>query len=328
MDSTVDAQTRPADTVRNSLVMRLAPEVARPYLELARIDRPIGWWLLLLPCWWSAALAACAAGARFPAVAHLVLFLIGAVATRGAGSTWNDIVDRKLDASVARTRGRPLPSGRVSVPAAGLFAASLALVGLAVLLSFNRFAIVLGFCSLLPVLAYPFMKRITFHPQIVLGLAFAWGGLMGWAAVFGSLSVAPLLLYAAAIAWTIGYDTIYALQDIEDDAIVGIGSTARRYGGNVPVFVGLCYGVAVLLLAVSFRLAGVGPVGFAGLLLFALHLGWQVGSIREEDSERALRLFRSNRDAGLVLAAGLAADAWFAPVVAALLARIALPFHA
>ncbi len=319
MSETSAADVRPADTVRSSLVMRVAPEALRPYLELARIDRPIGWWLLLLPCWWSAALAAGAAGLRFPQPLHLLLFLVGTVAMRGAGSTWNDIVDRKLDASVARTRGRPMPSGRVSLVQAAAFAVLLAVIGLAVLLSFNRFTVVLGFCSLLPVAIYPFMKRITSHPQIVLGLAFAWGGLMGWAALFGTLSPAALLLYGAAIIWTIGYDTIYALQDIEDDAIVGIGSTARAYGDNAPQFVGLCYLATILLLLAALYAAHAGPVAYLGVLLFGIHLRWQVRSMRLDDGALALRLFRANRDAGLILAAGLAASAMLTPVHAPVL---------
>jgi len=298
---------RPADAIAGSPIMRNAPEALRPFLELARVDRPIGWWLLLLPCWWSVALAADAAGLTYPQPLHLVLFFIGAVAMRGAGSTWNDIVDRKLDASVARTRGRPLPSGRLSLAGAVAFGVALSLVGLAVLLSFNRFTVLLGFCSLAPVVVYPFMKRVTFHPQLVLGLAFAWGALMGWAALFGSLSVAPVLLYLAAIAWTVGYDTIYALQDIEDDVIVGIGSTARAYEGHVGRFIALCYGAAVALLVAALVMAGASPAGYLGAALFAGHLAWQVTRLKPDDPQRALTLFRSNRDAGLLLFAGLVA---------------------
>jgi len=298
---------RPADAIAGSPIMRNAPEALRPFLELARIDRPIGWWLLLLPCWWSVALAADAAGLTYPQPRHLVLFFIGAVAMRGAGSTWNDIVDRKLDASVARTRGRPLPSGRLSLVGAVFFGVALVLVGLAVLLSFNRFTVLLGFCSLAPVVVYPFMKRVTFHPQIVLGLAFAWGALMGWAALFGSLSVAPVLLYLAAIAWTVGYDTIYALQDIEDDVIVGIGSTARAYEGHVGLFIALCYAAAVALLVAALVTAGASPAAYLGAALFAGHLAWQVARLEPGDPQRALTLFRSNRDAGLLLFAGLVA---------------------
>ncbi len=214
------------NSVAGQIAFRLAPRSWRPYLQLARIDRPIGWWLLLLPCWWSSVLASVSQGLP-PHGRDLLLFLVGAIAMRGAGSTYNDLVDREIDAKVERTRGRPLPSGRVSVNAAKIFLAAQCLIGLAVLLSFNNFAIALGFSSLVFVAIYPFMKRFTSWPQAVLGAAFAWGGLMGWAAAFGSLALAPVLLYFGAIFWTIGYDTIYALQDIEDDLLAGIGSTAR-----------------------------------------------------------------------------------------------------
>jgi 4-hydroxybenzoate polyprenyltransferase len=285
-----------------------APVWLRPYLRLARVDRPIGWWLLLLPCWWSSVLASVAQGSQ-PSISHLVLFWIGAVAMRGAGSTFNDIVDRDLDAKVARTRGRPLPSGQVSVRAAVLFLAMQALIGLLVLLQFNRFAILTGFASLGLVAIYPFMKRIMSLPQLVLGLAFAWGGLMGWAAAFGALAAPAVLIYLAAIAWTIGYDTIYALQDIEDDPAAGIRSSARLFGAQAARGVALCYGAATACASVALVLAGAGIVAMLGLVGFALHLMWQVREIRLGDPAQALRLFRSNRDAGLILFAGLAAEA-------------------
>ena len=221
------------DAVRGHWANRLAPAGLRPYLRLARIERPIGWWLLLLPCWWSAALAAIAGGLSWPDPLNCVLFLVGAVAMRGAGCTYNDIVDRDLDMKVERTRQRPLPSGEVSVAGAVVFLVLLAVVGLAVLLQFNFFAILTGLASLGIVALYPFMKRFFWMPQIVLGLAFAWGALMGWAAAFGSLAAPAFLLYAGSIAWVVGYDTIYALQDIEDDEVVGIkfvGAVFRRAG--------------------------------------------------------------------------------------------------
>lgn len=295
------------DAVPRSLVERL-PEFARPFARMARLDRPIGWWLLLLPCWWSEALAARLAG-QWPSLVTLALFLVGAVAMRGAGSTWNDITDRDLDAQVARTRARPLPSGQVSVKQAFAFLVLQALVGLAVLLQFNSFAIAIGMLSLAPVLVYPFMKRFTNHPQVVLGLAFAWGALMGFASHFGSLPLAAFLLYAGGIAWVIGYDTIYALQDIEDDAIVGIGSTARAYGEHVRLFIAGMFTLTLLLVAAAMNLAGVGPLGWIGLAAFALHCLWQVVVLRRDDPQQALGLFRSNRDAGLLLFAGLLADA-------------------
>ena len=294
-----------ADAARGNWVDRHAPAWLRPYARLARWDRPIGWWLLLLPCWWSSALASNVAGATWPNLAHLVLFWIGAVAMRGAGCTYNDIVDRELDAGVARTRSRPIPSGQVRVRGAKIFLVLQALAGLAVLLSFNWFSVVLALCSLLVVAAYPFMKRITDWPQLVLGLAFSWGALMGWSAWFGSLALAPVLLYAGGVLWTIGYDTIYALQDIEDDKIMGVRSTARLFGDRAPQIVGLLYAGAVLLWAGAFWSAGIGWVAWAGLALAAAHLGWQVVRVRLDNEALALRLFKSNREAGLILFAGL-----------------------
>jgi 4-hydroxybenzoate polyprenyltransferase len=298
------------DAVRGHWADRLAPAGLRPYLRLARIERPIGWWLLLLPCWWSAALAAIAGGQPWPNPVHCLLFLIGAVAMRGAGCTYNDIVDRDLDTRVERTRGRPLPSGQVSLKGALAFLALQGIVGLFVLLQFNVFAIATGFASLGVVALYPFMKRFFWMPQIVLGLAFAWGALMGWAAAFGSLSLAPFLLYAGSIAWVVGYDTIYALQDIEDDEVVGIKSSARFFGEQVKLGVAICYGLTVALLIPAFILAGAGILAFIGLGLFAFHLGWQVARIDRNDGAGALRLFRSNRDAGLILFALMALDAF------------------
>lgn len=293
------------DAVARHWVDRSAPAAFRPYLRLARIERPIGWWLLLLPCWWSAALAAIAAAKPLPDPLHCLLFWIGAVAMRGAGSTYNDIVDRKLDAKVERTRDRPLPSGQVSVRAALAFLIALALIGLLVLLQLNRFAIATGFASLGIVALYPFMKRVMWLPQIVLGLAFAWGGLMGWAAAFGRLDPPAILIYLAAVAWTVGYDTIYALQDIEDDEVAGIKSSARLFGARVRPAVALCYGLAVALLVGSLAAVGAGALAYLGAAAFALHLSWQVKTIDPKDGELALRLFRSNRDAGLILFAGL-----------------------
>src|SRR6201991_587721 len=220
---------RVADSTGNWVDTR-APSWSRPYLRLARYDRPIGSWLLLLPCWWSAALAAGVAGDVRGLPLFVALFFVGAFVMRGAGCTWNDITDRDLDALVERTRSRPIPAGQVSVPRAAAFLVALALIGLAVLLQFNRFAVATGIASLAIVAIYPFMKRITWWPQTVLGLAFSWGALMGWAETFGRLDWPAMTLYAAAIAWTIGYDTIYAHQDKEDDAIVGLKSTALRFG--------------------------------------------------------------------------------------------------
>lgn len=297
------------DADRGNWVDRHAPARMRPFLKMARIDRPVGWWLLLLPCWWSASLAAVASGRPWPDPVHMVLFFIGAVAMRGAGSTWNDIADRKLDARVARTRLRPLPSGQITVTQALASLAVQCLVGLAVLLCFNSYTIALGLCSLAPVAVYPFMKRFTRMPQGVLGLAFAYGGLMGWAAAEGSLSWPPVALYAGAVLWTIGYDTIYAIQDLEDDEMAGIKSSAQLFGANVRLAVSLLYAAVVVLFAAALAGAGAGVAGYLGLAGFAAHLAWQTRGVDPLQAERALRLFRSNRDAGLILFAGLQADA-------------------
>jgi 4-hydroxybenzoate polyprenyltransferase len=287
----------------------LAPTWLRPYLRLARLDRPIGSWLLLLPCWWSSALAAVAAHARVPNLVHLLLFFIGAFAMRGAGCTWNDIVDRELDAAVERTRSRPIPSGQVSLAQAATFLVLQALLGLAVLLTFNTVTIALGIASLAIVAVYPFMKRITYWPQIVLGLAFSWGALMGWAGAFGRLDLPALLLYAGSISWVIGYDTIYAHQDREDDALIGIKSTALLFGKRTKPMLALFYALAVVLLGAAGFAAGAGLVFALGLLAFAAHLTWQIGRLDIADSDNCLAVFKSDRDAGLILFAGLLLDA-------------------
>lgn len=294
------------DSVARHPVLALAPERAVPFIQLARLDRPIGWWLLLLPCWQSSALASAAEG-RGPYWLHLALFFVGAIAMRGAGSTYNDLVDREIDAKVERTRLRPLASGRVTPRAAQAFIVAQCLVGLAVLLAFNGFAVALGFASIAIVLVYPFMKRVTSWPQATLGLAFSWGALMGWAAVFGSLSAPALLLYGGAIAWTIGYDTIYALQDIRDDSIIGVRSTARLFAARVKPAVGALYAGAVALAGAAVYTAHVHPVAWLGVSAYAAHLAWQIAAIDAGDPQRALTLFRSNRNAGLLLLAGLIA---------------------
>ena len=287
----------------------LAPAWSRPYLRLARLDRPIGSWLLLMPCWWSCALAAIAARKATPRLTHLALFFLGAFAMRGAGCTWNDIVDRDLDRSVERTRSRPIPSGQVSVAQAMVFLVLQSLIGLAVLLSFNIFTVGLGVASLAIVAVYPFMKRITYWPQIVLGLAFSWGALMGWAAAFGRLDPPALLLYAGSIAWVIGYDTIYAHQDREDDALIGIKSTALLFGERTKPMLAAFYTLAAVLIGAAGLAAGAGPVFALGLLAFAAHLAWQIVRLDIADPDLCLTLFKSDRDAGLILFAGLLADA-------------------
>lgn len=291
------------------VLLRHAPRAWHPFIQLARLDRPIGWWLLLLPCWWSSLLAGIARHMP-PNLWHLALFFVGAVAMRGAGSTYNDLVDREIDAKVERTRGRPLPSGRVGLRAAWIFLLVQALVGLAVLLCFNRLTLALGIGSLVIVAIYPFMKRITFWPQAILGIAFSFGALMGWAAALGSLALAPLLLYLGAVAWTIGYDTIYALQDVSDDLIAGVKSTARRFSGHVRGAVALFYGVAFIFMVLAFIAAGsLRPLALAGLFGMGAHFIWQILKLDPADPQLALRLFRSNRNAGLILFAGLAGEA-------------------
>jgi 4-hydroxybenzoate polyprenyltransferase len=302
------ASTRVADATGN-WVDTIAPAWSRPYLRLARLDRPIGSWLLLLPCWWSAALAAGVAHQATRLPLDVALFFIGAFAMRGAGCTWNDITDRDLDARVERTRSRPIPAGQVSVKQALAFLVAQALVGLAVLLQFNRFAILTGIASLVIVAVYPFMKRITWWPQIVLGLAFSWGALMGFAVTFGTLGATAFVLYAGSIAWVIGYDTIYAHQDTEDDALIGIKSTARLFAERTHQALVVFYSLAAVLIGVALALAGSGPVAWIALLLFAVQLGWQISRLRISDPALCLHLFKSNREAGLVLFAGLVIDA-------------------
>jgi len=328
-----------------------APEGLKPWLKLGRFDRPIGIWLLLLPGWQGIALAL----AQYRAVpgwyeAWLVVgFAIGACLMRAAGCAFNDIIDRDIDAQVARTALRPIPSGRISVRQAWAFVIGCSLVSLLILLTLNWTAIFLGIGSLALVAAYPFMKRITWWPQAWLGLTFNWGALMGFAAAIWALAAAywaagtpfinpepgfydtggplapwlqpayvedrvylyaglawdaflpALLLYLGGVFWTLGYDTIYALQDIEDDAMVGVKSSARRLGGNVGQGVGLFYALAVLSAGVAGAVAGLGPLFWMGLTAYALHLAWQTRRVRAEDGALALRLFRSNREAGFVL---------------------------
>jgi 4-hydroxybenzoate polyprenyltransferase len=262
-----------------------------------------------MPCWWSAALAAGVSGHIRSLPLTIVLFFIGAFVMRGAGCTWNDITDRDLDAKVERTRSRPIPAGQVSVTQALTFLVAQALIGLVVLLQFNRFAIFTGIASLLIVAIYPFMKRITWWPQVVLGLAFSWGALMGFAAEFARIDLVAVVLYAGSIAWVIGYDTIYAHQDAEDDALIGIKSTALLFGEKTKPALAAFYGLAVVLIAVALWLAAVRWPAWIGLAAFATHLAWQIRRLQIGNSALCLKLFKSNRDAGLLLFAGLLVDA-------------------
>jgi 4-hydroxybenzoate polyprenyltransferase len=302
------AAARVADATGN-WVDTHAPPWSRPYLRLSRLDRPIGSWLLLMPCWWSAALAAGAIGDIGGLPLMMALFFVGAFAMRGAGCTWNDITDRDLDALVERTRSRPIPAGQVSVPRAIAFLVAQALIGLAVLLRFNPFAVATGTASLLIVAAYPFMKRITWWPQIVLGLAFSWGALMGFAVTQGRIDATALVLYAGSIAWVIGYDTIYAHQDAEDDALIGIKSTALLFGARTYQALMAFYAMAVVLIGAALVLAGARVPAWIGLAAFAAHLAWQIWRLEIRDPALCLRIFKSNRDAGLLLLIGLVVDA-------------------
>ncbi|ORE92482.1 4-hydroxybenzoate polyprenyltransferase [Stappia sp. 22II-S9-Z10] len=298
---------RVADAPARNVVDRFLPAPLRPYARLARFDRPIGWWLLLWPCWWSVALAGVAAGTG-PNVWHLVLLMVGAIVMRGAGCTYNDILDRDIDANVERTRSRPIPSGQVKVEAAMLFMVGLAFVGLAVVLQFNAFTVLLAFGSLAIVAFYPLAKRVTDWPQLVLGFAFSWGAFVGWSATFASVGWAPVALYLGSIAWTVGYDTIYAHQDRRDDAIIGVRSTARLFSGNDKLGVGIPYALAASLFTAAVVLAGGGVLSFIGLTAFALHLARQVVRLSPDDPAACLAAFKSNRLAGWLFFAGLVAD--------------------
>lgn len=308
---------RVSDAPSGNWVYRVLPRALWPYAQLARWDRPIGWQLLMWPCFWSAALAANVARDAGQAVFgqfiwHLVLFFIGSVAMRGAGCTYNDLVDEDIDMQVARTRSRPLPSGRVSRSQAKTFLLLQALAGLAVLLCFNWFSILLGIVSLAIVAVYPFAKRFTDWPQFFLGMAFSWGALMGWAAVFGTISVASVALYIAAICWTIGYDTIYAHQDKEDDAIVGVRSTARLFGDSTKLWLAGFFAATVLLTAISFMVAGIGFFGWIGLLVAAVLFSYQLLVLDIRDPAQCLELFKFNGVVGMVIFAGLAISIPFA----------------
>jgi 4-hydroxybenzoate polyprenyltransferase len=284
------------DSERRGLIGAL-PRPLRPYASLIRLDRPIGAWLLYWPCAWSVALAGPARGEW----ALLLWLALGAWAMRSAGCVWNDVVDRDLDAKVERTRLRPLASGRVSLSGALALLAAMCLIGLAVLLRLDRAAQIVAVASLAPVAIYPFMKRITWWPQAWLGLVFSWGALVGWPAVTGRIELPALLLYAGAIFWVVGYDTIYALQDKEDDALVGVKSSALALGPRARPGIGICYVLALILWAAAFHVLRPEALALAALLPAAIHLFWQVAALRPEDGADALAKFRSNRFAGFVM---------------------------
>ncbi len=286
--------TAASDIPKGGWVDRLLPAAARPYARLARLDRPIGTWLLLFPCWWSIAFASPEPLSR----GSLILFAtfgIGALTMRGAGCTFNDICDRDFDAQVARTRDRPLPSGQVTVRGAAVFLVVLLTAGLAILLTLEPFAIAVGAASLVLVFTYPLSKRVTYWPQFILGLAFNWGALLGWAAVREEISLAPVLLYAGGIFWTLGYDTIYAHQDRRDDPAAGVKSTARRLGLGSKPWLYAFYLIAALLFAATGHVVGLGWVFFAGLALATLQFVWQVADVDLDSPRDCLAKFRSNR---------------------------------
>ena len=321
------------DAARQNWVDARAPEALKPWLKLGRFDRPIGIWLLLLPGWQGIVLAL-AQYRMTPGLYHLWLFVafaVGACLMRAAGCAFNDIVDRDFDAKVARTADRPIPSGRISVKQAWAFIVGCSLISLLILLTLNVFAVLLGVASLGLVAAYPFMKRITWWPQAWLGMTFNWGALMGFAAaapiIAGTLAlptaahavpelggsvihvagwVVPFLLWLGGVFWTLGYDTIYALQDIEDDAMVGVKSSARRLGSGVGRGVLIFYGLAILMAGLAGLAAGLGPLFWLGLVAYAVHLFAQVRRLRLDDAPLALKLFKSNREAGLILLAAVA----------------------
>lgn len=302
-----DDHGRVADATRRNWVDRFAPRAARPWLRLSRADRPAGTWLLLIPCWQSLALAIAATGWRIEDLWFFLSMAIGAFLMRGAGCTWNDVTDRNFDGKVERTRSRPIPSGQVTARGALVWMVVQALLAFLILITFNPFAIALGVAALLPVAIYPFMKRVTWWPQIFLGIAFNWGALMGWAVHSHGLAPAPVLLYLAGIAWTLHYDTIYAHQDREDDALIGVRSTARLFGAATGRWLVWFAALAVAGAGGAAALALSGPalaVALGGVAAYGAHLAWQLLRLDIDDPDNCLRLFRANRDSGLILLAG------------------------
>ncbi|WP_022705899.1 4-hydroxybenzoate octaprenyltransferase [Paracoccus zeaxanthinifaciens] len=307
MQSSTERPDAVVDAPKGNWVDEIAPPWSRPWLRLSRADRPIGTWLLLLPCWWGIGLAMMADGPRWFDAWIALACTIGAFVMRGAGCTWNDITDRRIDAQVARTRSRPLPSGQVTLRGAYGWLIAQGLIGLAILLTLGQAAIWMGVASLALVAIYPFAKRFTWWPQIFLGLAFNWGVMLAYAAHAGRVDAAPVVAWLGAIAWTIFYDTIYAHQDAEDDALIGVKSTARLFGDKSPrILAGFALG-AVLVLMLATALPGRNLlIAWAGVAGFGLHLGWQLRKFQPDQGDTCLRLFRSNRDAGLILALFLA----------------------
>ncbi len=296
-DTGMDQDKPIRDAPRGNWVDDRAPLILRPYLRLSRLDRPIGTWLLFWPCAWGAAMV----GNPLPNFWHLVLFGIGATVMRGAGCTFNDIVDRDIDRLVTRTALRPLASGAIGLPNAIAFLIAQSLIGALILFQFNGPTIILGIAALLPVAIYPFMKRITWWPQAFLGIAFNWGVLVGTSAVTASLEWSAILVYLAGIAWTIGYDTIYAHQDREDDALIGVKSTARLFGESTRPALIFFYAVSMGLIAWGGKAAGMGLGFWIGLCAPCAHLVWQIIALRPDDADNCLMVFRSNRLTGALV---------------------------
>ncbi len=302
-----------ADAVKGNWVDRLAPPATRPYLRLSRADRPVGTWLLLIPCWWGALLASAEAGTLSLRTIWIVIgCAMGAWLMRGAGCTWNDITDRDFDDKVERTKSRPIPSGQVTVKQAATWMIVQSLIAFAILLTFGKLAILLGIFSLLPVAIYPFAKRFTWWPQVFLGIAFNWGALLAYAAVAGKLTMAPVFLYLAGIAWTIFYDTIYAHQDKDDDALIGIKSTALRFGTETPRWLKRFLILTVILMAAGIiealadRSVLALVVALGAPWAMGLHMTWQMSRLDTDNPDVCLSLFRANRDTGLLAALFLA----------------------
>ena len=297
-----------ADAGARNWVDRFAPARLLPYLRLARADRPVGFFLLAFPCFWSVALAGRSLGEAYPEPKLLILFAIGALVMRAAGCTYNDIIDRDIDAQVARTRARPIPSGQVSVPSAFFFMIALSLIGFVVLLQFNGVTIWLGL-GVLPIVAlYPFVKRFSSWPQLVLGLAFNWGALLGWTAVLGRLDWPAVLLFAGAVAWTIGYDTIYAHQDRDEDGVLGLKSTALRFGRATYIWLAALYTLSFLAITLAGIMAHAGTAFLVGMGAAAAQLAWQTATLNIDDPDNCLKRFRSNRDFGAIVFGAILAD--------------------
>lgn len=298
-----------ADAVEGSWVYRNAPMRLRPYLKLARMDRPVGTWLLLWPTWWAMILAS--SELSLNSLWYMTLFALGALFMRGAGCAWNDIIDRDFDGQVERTSSRPIPAGEISLIRAIIAMMMMALVGLFVLVQFNVFTVWLGMGSLVLIAIYPFMKRFTFWPQAWLGLTFNWGALVGWASITGDISEGPLILYAGCIAWTLGYDTIYAHQDKDDDMLIGVKSSALALGDKTKPALLVFYGLFFIALLSLVWLAKLGIIYYISLALAAAHLAWQVRTVKIDDADNCLHVFRANINFGWIIMLGLTLDRLF-----------------